>query len=90
MQLLRTIFVIVIVYYVIRFLSRIFAPVLMRYAAQKAQERYQGQYRRDTRADYRQREGEVVIDKMPENKTNRKAPTSGKKIGEYIDFEEVD
>lgn len=67
-------------------LSRILAPFLLRFVAKKAEQRFGGnfqnsQYTQKTNA----KEGETVIDKMPNaNKSSRKD------VGEYIDFEEVD
>ncbi|RAV27829.1 DUF4834 family protein [Sinomicrobium soli] len=92
MQLVRTILVIVVFYYLIRFLSRVFGPMLIRYAAKKAQEKYQGPYRGNTAYNNGQqrREGEVVIDKASGNTKENRTSSPGKKVGEYIDFEEVD
>ncbi|KFB00289.1 hypothetical protein IA57_11400 [Mangrovimonas yunxiaonensis] len=81
---LRVILIILLVYYGLKILSRIFAPVLVKYVAKKAEERfgaansqYQGQKREE-------REGEVTIDKVPNTKT------SNKNVGEYVDYEEID
>lgn len=93
MQLLRTIAFIIIFYYLFKFLARIFGPYLFRYASRKAQEKYQGQQGRYTQGKRKQQmkeEGEVVIDTPPESVRKRKTSKSGKKIGEYIDFEEID
>ena len=45
MGLLRTILIIVVIYYLIKVLSRIFAPFMLKYAAKKAEERFGGQFR---------------------------------------------
>ncbi len=44
MGLLRTILIILLIYYGIKILSRIFAPVLFKYAAKKAEERFGGAF----------------------------------------------
>ena len=51
------------------------------------QERFGDQFQQQQHANDRNRpkEGETVIDKMP-----NKAKTSDKKVGEYIDYEEID
>jgi len=82
MGLLRTILIIVLVYYGIKVLSRIFAPFLIKYAAKKAEQRFGGQF--GQQQEQPKREGEVTIDKMPNTKT------SNKDVGDYVDFEEVE
>ncbi|SFW75562.1 protein of unknown function [Sinomicrobium oceani] len=92
MQLLRTIAFIVIFYYLFRFLARIFGPVLFRYASKKAQEKHgRSQHSRNQGGNREMRkEGEVVIEDTPVNNRKERTPASGKKVGEYIDFEEID
>lgn len=83
MGLLRTIFIIVLVYYLFKVLSRIFAPFLMKFAVKKAEERFGGQFNQQQQAP-KKKEGEVTIDKIPNIKT------SNKDVGDYVDYEEVD
>ena len=83
MGLLRTILIILLIYYGFKILSRIFAPVLFKYAAKKAEERFGGAFNQQ-RQEPIKKEGEVTIDKMPENKS------SNKNVGEYVDYEEID
>ncbi|QIJ90359.1 hypothetical protein C7H62_2551 [Mesoflavibacter sp. HG96] len=83
MGLLRTILIILLIYYGIKILSRIFAPVLFKYAAKKAEERFGGAFNQQRKEPLR-KEGEVTIDKMPENKS------SNKNVGEYVDYEEIE
>ena len=84
MGLLRTIFIIVLVYYIFKVLSRIFAPFLMKYAAKKAEERFGGQFQKQPKQEPLKKEGEISIDKMPNTKT------SNKDVGDYVDYEEID
>lgn len=81
----RTILIILLVYYGIKILSRIFAPYLMRYMSKKMQQKFEGQFRQQQNQTQQQKEGETVIDKVP----NRES-SSNKKVGEYIDYEEID
>ncbi|TBN06484.1 DUF4834 family protein [Hyunsoonleella flava] len=83
MGLLRTILIIVLVYYGIKVLSRIFAPFLFKYATKKAEEKFGGQFN-NQRQDPPKKEGEISIDKMPRQKQ------SNKDVGDYVDFEEID
>lgn len=79
---LRTILIIIVTYYVFKVLSRIFAPLLFKYVAKKAGQRFGGQY--NTKKEPERKEGEVTIDKVPNTKS------SNKKVGDYIDYEEID
>jgi len=68
-----------------KILSRLFAPLLMKYVAKKAEERFGsqfGQYQQPKQEN--NKEGEVSIDKVPQR------TTSNKKVGEYVDYEEID
>lgn len=90
MGLLRTILIIILVWYGLKILARIFGPFLVRFAAKKAQERFGeqfGGYQNQPHQYKRQqtKEGETVIDKMPKQDKPANA-----KVGEYIDFEEID
>ncbi len=82
---LRTILIILLVYYGVKILMRIFAPYLARYMSKKMEERFGGQFQQQQRQADRPKDGETVIDKMPEQRQ-----TSDKKLGEYIDYEEID
>lgn len=84
MGVLRTIAIIILVIYGLRILGRLFAPFMLRYVAKKAEKRFSEQFKQHAQnQQQQQREGETVIDKGPTRKTT-------KKVGEYIDFEEVD
>ena len=87
MGLLKTIFILILVYYIFKVFSRIFAPFLFKYAAKKAGERFGdqfGQFQKQPRQEKTKNVGEVSIDKMPNTKT------SNKNVGDYVDFEEID
>lgn len=87
MGFLRTILIIMLIWYGLKILSRIFAPYLAKYVVKKAEQRFGQQFgdfqNRTTQKP--QKEGETVIDKMPENQSS-----SNKDVGEYIDYEEVE
>ncbi|GAA4282021.1 DUF4834 family protein [Gaetbulibacter aestuarii] len=82
--LVRMILIIMLVYFGIKILSRLFAPVLMRFVAKKAEEQFGGRYEQNQR-EAPKKEGEVTIDKMP---NQRKA--SSDEVGDYIDYEEIE
>jgi len=79
MQLLRTILIIIAVYYAGKFLMRIFAPILMKYAANKMEQKVKEQF------GQHQEQQEKQTPKEPIHKKK-----STKKVGDYIDFEEID
>lgn len=83
MGLLRTILIILLIYYGIKILSRLFAPMLLKYAAKKAQDRFGGAFSQQKQEPIKT-EGEISIDKMPKNKT------SNKNVGDYVDYEEIE
>ncbi|CAL2055322.1 DUF4834 family protein [Tenacibaculum sp. 190524A05c] len=84
MNFLRTILIILLVYYTLKFLARLFAPYLMKKAVQKMQEKAEKQYGKTTQKND-VKVGETIIDKKP-NQSNQ----GNKSVGEYIDFEELD
>ena len=79
-QLLRTIVIIMAVYYIGKFLMRIFAPMLMKYAAGKMEQKVKEQFQQHQQP---QREQQKKTEPIHKN-------TSTKKVGDYIDFEEID
>ena len=82
---LRTILIILLVWYGMRVLARIFTPLLMRYVAKKAEKQFGQQFNRHHQPkESKKKEGEISIDKMPKQKT------SNKDVGEYVDYEEID
>jgi hypothetical protein len=87
MGLLRTILIIVVVYYGIKVLSRIFAPFLVKYASKKMEKKFGeqfGGFQKPQQQEAPKKEGEVIIDKIPKTKT------SNKDVGEYVDYEEIE
>ena len=90
MQLLRTLLIVLLILFGMRFFARLFGPWLLRYASKKVQnkfrERYEQQY--GTRPDTpKYREGETIVDPST---TSSASKNSSKKVGEYIEFEELD
>ena len=87
MGLIRTLLIIAVVYYGIKFLAKLFAPYLQKYAVNKMQEKFNQQYQNGDNAEGTQE---------PEGKTTVvNKPQSGKgintdKTGEYVDFEEIE
>ena len=84
---IRTILILLLIYYGIKLLTRLFAPFLIKYVTKKAQQRFGGEFEQFQKQHQREKykkEGEITIDKVPNTKT------SNKDVGEYIDYEEID
>ena len=87
MAFLKTILVILLVYYLFKMVVRLLAPQLLNYAAKKTEERFRenfGGFSNQNPAT-EEKVGDVIIEKK---NPNRKA--SSKNVGEYIEFEEID
>ena len=80
---IKTLFIIVVIYYGIRLFSRYILPSLVDKGIKNMQQKMYDQERQQQRST--RREGEVIIEnnkKDPKNNTGNK--------GEYVDFEEVE
>ncbi|CAM1364575.1 conserved hypothetical protein [Tenacibaculum litopenaei] len=82
---LKTLLILALIYYVLKFLARTFGPYILKKAVDKAQKQAAQQ-----RAQYEQRDttvdvGKTVIDRKPNN-----TKQSNDSVGEYVDFEEIE
>ncbi|MFC4817581.1 MULTISPECIES: DUF4834 family protein [unclassified Flavobacterium] len=82
MGLLKVIIYIIGFYYLVKILTRIFMPMIMKNMMEKAQENFnrhyqQGNFNQQTNQDFT----------TPKKEGN---PVSKKQVGEYIDYEEID
>jgi hypothetical protein len=84
MNFFRTIIVILLIYYIFKFLAKLFAPYLMKKMVNKMQEKAQGKHQHQ-HSNSNVKEGETIIDKKPV-----KSNQSNNSVGEYVDYEEVD
>jgi hypothetical protein len=78
MQLLRIILIIIIVYYLLKFVARYLLPIFLKYAIRKTRENYQRQYQEPDR-----KTGEIKVDSSPKKKSDVG------ELGEYVDYEEI-
>ena len=87
MGFLRTLLIILIVYYSFRFLARIFAPLLLKKVVgnMQAKAKKYHQQKNQQSENSSTKEGETIIDKNPNSKTQ-----GNNSVGEYVDFEEID
>jgi bacteriorhodopsin len=82
MGLLRTIAIIVIVYYVLKFISRYILPLFLKKMVDNVQKKYTEQQQQQN--SYEGKVGETVIAKKPVEPKE-----SNKDVGDYVDYEEV-
>lgn len=78
---IKMIFWLIIFYYVVKFLAKIFLPILVKKAVEKAGEKFQ------QNQNFNQNQNSK--DEIIFNKNNDK-PRETKKVGEYVDFEEIE
>lgn len=88
-NLFKTIMWIIAFYYIFKFLARIFLPVLVKKAVEKAGENFQRQQQYGQNNTWQQtrtnNNDEIIIDTA-----NAKKPRETKKVGDYVDYEEID
>lgn len=82
-NLLRTLFIIVVVYYGIRFVTRYLLPLLVDKGLKNMQQKMQDQQRQSQRST--RPAGEVTIEYNKRNGNN-----ASQTKGDYVDFEEVE
>ncbi len=77
----------VLFYYIFKFLARLFLPLLVKKAVEKAGENFQKQhqYSQDTTWKKTQNNDEIIY-----KETTSKNPRETKKVGDYVDYEEID
>lgn len=86
---IRTVLIIVGVWYAFKFLMRLFTPYLMKKMVQKAESNFRQNYEQQfgntqNQNPYQKKESSYT------NSSNQHNPRSTKKIGEYIDYEEIE
>ena len=77
-SLLRTLAIIILSYYLFKFLMRIFAPIIMQKAVSKMQEKMQEQYKKQQEQQEQQ-----------QYTTSQFQSKEKEKLGDYIDYEEI-
>ncbi|WP_363299885.1 DUF4834 family protein [Altibacter sp.] len=86
MTFLKTILIILLVYYGLKFFIKLLMPYFMRYLAKKAGQRFEKAFGANPyQTSKPQPEGETSVDKMPPTPTKSKST-----VGEYVDYEEID
>ncbi len=76
-SLLRTLLWIIAIYYILKFLARIFLPLIAKKVVEKASQQFQ------------QQQENIKNQKTTQNQTVDK-PKEKKIVGDYVDFEEIE
>lgn len=77
---IKIIFYILVFYYVFKFLARLFLPILAKKVVEKASQQFQQQHNPQQQQDNYQQKTTSTSHK----------PKEKKKVGEYVDFEEIE
>jgi hypothetical protein len=83
---IETIFYIVAFYYVFKFLAKLFLPFLVKKVVEKAGQNFQQQYQSGNFQNQSAPNNDEIVNNTP--KTDK--PRETKKVGEYVDYEEID
>jgi hypothetical protein len=78
MQLLRTLLIIIIIYYLAKLFARYVLPLIARYFVKRTMNKFN-----ESQQPKQKKSGEVHVESKPDNK-----PVSDK-MGEYVDYEEI-
>ncbi|TRW27334.1 DUF4834 domain-containing protein [Flavobacterium zepuense] len=76
--LIRNLIIIILAYYALKYIMRLLAPVIVQQVVKKASE------------NMYQRQQDNFNQQQAKQEPQKQAPAEKKKVGEYIDFEEID
>ncbi len=84
---IKAIFYILAFYYIFKFLAKLFLPVIVKKVVEKAGENFQKQqqYAQGNAWQKTSNNDEIIIDTA-----NAKKSRETKKVGDYVDYEEID
>ncbi len=84
---IRTLFYILAFYYIFKFLAKLFLPLLVKKVVEKAGQNFQQQQQNAQSNSWNQAS---TKDEVIYTTKNEKNPRETKKVGEYVDYEEID
>jgi len=88
MSVVRTILIILLIYYGFKFLTRLIAPIILKKMVNKMGSNFQSSFTNFSKQAHSQKkEGDITIEK---SKKKSKKIKSKNDVGDYIDYEEVD
>ena len=79
---IQTICYILMFYYVFKFLARLLLPIMVKKVVEKAGQNFQQQYQNQQNTN--------AQEEKVSNTASTTKPRETKKVGEYVDFEEID
>jgi hypothetical protein len=84
---MKTLFYIIAFYYIFRFLAKLFLPLLVKKVVEKASTNFQQQQQHAQDTSWKK---SVNNDEIIYNTANSKNPRETKKVGDYVDYEEIE
>ena len=89
--LIKTIVFIILAYYAVKFFIRLFFPIVVRKVVSKAEESFREQYQTNQqRSSYTSQQSHSFGDEIISETAKSNNPKSTKKVGEYVDYEEIE
>jgi len=85
MNFIRTILIIVIIYYAFKFIAKLVFPLFFKKMMHTVEKKFNEQQQRSAPNQQNVKEGETVIDKAP-----KQSAKSNNDVGEYVDYEDVE
>jgi hypothetical protein len=84
---IKAIFYMIAFYYIFKFLARLFLPLLVKKVVEKAGQNFQQQQQQSQNTTWKKTPSndEIIIDTA-----NSKNPRETKKVGDYVDYEEIE
>lgn len=84
---IKALFYFLVFYYIFKFLAKLFLPILIKKVVQKAGQNFQHQQQNTYNTSWKKtaNNDEIIIDK-----SKAKNPRETKKVGEYVDYEEIE
>ena len=82
---LKTLFYIIMFYYVFKFVAKLLLPVVVKKVVEKASQNFQNQYQNNGANSQYSVNDEVILDTA-----NAKQSKEKKKVGDYVDYEEIE
>jgi hypothetical protein len=85
---IKAIFYMIAFYYIFKFLAKLFLPIVVKKVVEKAGQNFQQQQQQRTQQTTWKKTSnneEIIIDTA-----NSKNPRETKKVGDYVDYEEID
>ena len=87
MGFIKAIIYMIVFYYIFRFLAKLFLPLIVKKVVEKAGKNMQNQQQQAQDNTWKKTQS---TDEVIYNTTNTKNPRETKKVGDYVDYEEID